>query len=184
MIPPAFLFVFIVVLQLKHQITYSCNHSASCGCSNNSRIHPKIVGGQNAKIRTWTWTVSLRVQNRFVCAGTLISNSWILTAGHCFSILTPFGNNVFRIDPSEIVVHAGSIDLREQNQIRRVLNIVFHPKFQERTFNNDIALLQLSSPFDLPENPVNRICLPVVLLDQDDYPMTDSFVCFESSFYS
>lgn len=173
-LPSVFLITFITILQLKNQIIYSFNHNVSCGCSNKSRLHSKIVGGQNAKIRTWNWVVSLRVQNRFRCAGSILSNSWIITAAHCFIIVNNLGANIFSINPSDITVHAGSINQHEEKQLHRVNDIIFHPQFDGSTFHNDIALLQLSSSLHMTDMTVGRICLPNTF--RDEYPPVECSV--------
>ncbi len=169
-----FLITFLMILQLQNQIIYSCNHDAPCGCSNKSRLYSKIVGGQNAKTRTWSWVVSLRIKNKFICAGSILSSSWIVTAAHCVSIFKNLGVNIFQIDPSDITVHAGSTNKHEQNQFSRVASITFHPEFDESTFMNDIALLKLSSSLYMTDDSLAKICLPSV--SQNEYPPIDSSV--------
>ncbi|CAF1104718.1 unnamed protein product [Rotaria sordida] len=167
-----FLITLLTILQLKNQIIDSCNHNAPCGCSNKSRLDSKIVGGQYARIETWSWVVSLHIQNRFRCAGSIISNSWILTAAHCFSIINNLGDNIFRIHPSDITVHAGSNHRSEKNQLRKVTDIIFHPNFDQSNFINDIALLKLSLPLHMTDNILTKICLPNISLKE--YPPVDS----------
>lgn len=173
-LPSVFLIIFVTILQVKNQMIYSCNHNASCGCSNKSQLYSKIVGGQNAKTRTWNWVVSLRVQNTYRCVGSIISSSWIITAAHCFSIVNNLGINIFRVDPSDITVHIGSINLLEVNQLRKVTNIIYHPQFDGSTFLNDIALLKLSSSLHMTDITVGRICLPYISITE--YPPVDSSV--------
>ena len=146
------------------------------GCSNYSQFYSKIVGGQNARIGTWNWIVAIRVRNRFYCAGSILSNSWILTAAHCFSFLDDHQMQVIRVNPSEITVHAGSISLREETQTRRVAKIISHPQFEESSFNNDIALLQLSSAFDFNDENLAKICLPSIT--RNEYPSVNSSVSY------
>ena len=57
----------------------------------------RIVGGQAAKSNSWPWIAHLMFQSQgqidssanvsgmfySQCAGTIIDNRWILTAGHC-----------------------------------------------------------------------------------------------------
>ena len=57
----------------------------------------RIVGGQEAKSNSWPWIVYLMLQTQnqidisendsrmyfSQCAGTIINERWILTAGHC-----------------------------------------------------------------------------------------------------
>lgn len=155
---------------------HSCDHSVTCGCSNYPPVYPKIVGGQNARTGTWNWVVAIRIRNRFYCAGSIISKSWILTAAHCFSYLDDHQTHVTRINPSEITVHAGSIHLREETQTRRVEKIIFHPQFEESTFNNDIALLQLSSEFHMNDENLAKICIPSI--SRNEYPPVGSSVSY------
>ena len=166
----------LIVISLKIVMIDSCDHSVTCGCSNHSQFYSKIVGGLNARIGTWNWIVSIRVRNRFYCAGSILSNSWILTAAHCFSFLDDYQMNVIRINPSEITVHGGSINLREETQTRRVAKIISHPQFEESSFNNDIALLQLSSEFDMNDENLAKICVPSV--SRNEYPPVGSSVSY------
>lgn len=178
-VPSFFLITFVAILQLKHLVSYSCDHNAACGCSNNSQLHSKIIGGQHAKAGTWSWVVSLRVRNRFYCAGSILSNLWILTAAHCFSVADDVGANIYRVEPSDVTVHAGSIHQREETQVRRVAKIILHPKFDELNFINDIALLQLSSPLPMNDDTLAQICLPSV--SRSDYPPLGSSVSKSSN---
>jgi guanylate cyclase len=174
MLASIFLIIFFASLQLKNQIIYTCDYSASCGCSNRSQLYSKIVGGQNAKIQTWNWIVSLRIRNRFHCAGSIISNSWIVTAAHCFSTVNSLGTDIIRVNPSDITVHAGSNNQYEFSQVRRVMKIIFHEEFDELNFVNDIALLQLLSPLYLNDVMLAKICLPRT--SRNEYPPVDSLV--------
>lgn len=44
---------------------------------------PRVVGGNPATPVSWPWLVSLQYENEHFCGGTLIDESWVLTAGHC-----------------------------------------------------------------------------------------------------
>ncbi|CAN7996454.1 unnamed protein product, partial [Ixodes hexagonus] len=47
----------------------------------------RVIGGQEAVPHSWPWQVSLQLRSFDVlghfCGGSLIDNSWVLTAGHC-----------------------------------------------------------------------------------------------------
>ena len=44
----------------------------------------RIVGGYEAVPGSWPWQAYLKWQGGFTCGGTLISDQWVLSAGHCF----------------------------------------------------------------------------------------------------
>ena len=41
------------------------------------------MNGENASPHSWPWQISLRVNGRHICGGSLIDNDWVLTAAHC-----------------------------------------------------------------------------------------------------
>lgn len=43
----------------------------------------RVINGQNASPHSWPWQISLRVNGRHICGGSLIRNDWVLTAAHC-----------------------------------------------------------------------------------------------------
>jgi secreted trypsin-like serine protease len=175
MLSSILLIVLITMTHLTNHQTYSCNHNSSCGCSVKSRIDSKIVGGVSVTKHVWNWVVSIRVRNRHRCGGSIVSNSWILTAAHCFSIVNSLGVNIVQINASDITVHAGSIYQYEESQLRKVTDIILHPKFDElNKYTNDIAVLKLLSPFDMTDLTLAQICLPRMTLKT--YPPLDSSV--------
>lgn len=100
---------------------------------------PKIVGGQVAPQGAYPWQVSLVVswianpaQGHF-CGGSIIDSAWILTAAHCV-----VGN-----EPSDINVLAGTNVLSDGARRINVARISYHSRYNDRTKDNDIALLQL-----------------------------------------
>ncbi|XP_051554166.1 uncharacterized protein LOC127441053 [Myxocyprinus asiaticus] len=117
--------------------------------------HPRsrIMGGSPAPLGSWPWLVNLRLDGALMCGGVLVDSSWVVTAAHCFA-----GSR------SEIYWTAvvGEFDLTKTDpdeQVMKVNRIITHPKFNPKTFNNDIALVELSSPVILSEK-VTPVCLP------------------------
>ena len=47
-------------------------------------IDKRIVGGADSLLGEWPWQVALLLDSQQVCAGSLINNQWVLSAGHCF----------------------------------------------------------------------------------------------------
>lgn len=160
-----FIIITTVILSpVNGQIQYDCDPNLECGCSSSPVIISKIFGGQTARNHTWGWAVSILMNNILFCGGTLISDSWILTSAAC----------VISYRPSEIVVSVATNQLLGLKQGRYVSDIVVHEAFNYETAANDIALLQVSPPFDMTDPGIARICLPASTMI--NYPSMNSTV--------
>ena len=165
-------FLMIVILSIvrpSEQAVYPCNANASCGCSTNSATVSRIVGGENASSSTWGWAVSLNINNTYLCGGSIISSSWVVTAAHCADGFTP----------SQFTIYAGSLIRWSGTQNRSVSQIIVHPDYNSTTLENDIALLQLSSPLSMSDPNVSQICLPDVssaILAAGEWPSANTSV--------
>ncbi|KAI2667855.1 Serine protease 56 [Labeo rohita] len=110
-------------------------------------------GGISCPLGSWPWLVNLRLDGALMCGGVLVDSSWVLTAAHCFA-----GSR----SESYWTAVVGEFDLTKTDpdeQLMKVNRIITHPKFNPKTFNNDIALVELSSPVILSER-VTPVCLP------------------------
>nr|AZP56664.1 serine proteinase stubble-1 [Locusta migratoria migratoria] len=95
----------------------------------------------------------------FKCGASLVHPQVALTAAHCLK----------RLIPQDVKVRAGIWDLTATaeplpHQERRVIKIIRHPLFEEKTLFNDIALLVLDKTFDEALN-VEVTCLPPPSVD-------------------
>jgi len=112
----------------------------------------KVVGGELARLGEHPWIVSLALDGypagaAHFCGGSLINENWVLTAAHCVEDMAA----------GSIRLHAGSNDLQKGGQLRNVTRIVIHEDWDDRTNENDIALLQVTSPFDFEANHISTI---------------------------
>ncbi|XP_015174543.1 PREDICTED: trypsin-2-like [Polistes dominula] len=112
----------------------------------NYNISGRIVNGTKAAISQFPHQVSLRRSwsgNHF-CGGSIVSEHIILTAAHCMY------RNDEVILPWTVMVVGGEMQLdrmTKAGQKRGVREIIVHQQFNPKTYQNDIAILQLKVPF-------------------------------------
>ena len=75
----------------------------------------------------------------FVCGGTLVAKNVVLTASHCLSGIKK--------------VTAGPLTLSKRGTVSggttvSIAKVFGHPKYSKKTYENDVALLQLSKPLN------------------------------------
>ena len=171
-------FIVCLVLIFGHidfitSTRYSCNTTATCGCSKANAEVNKIVGGESAIDASWGWSVSIQSSGgSHFCGGSVLSPNYIITAAHCFP------DRQAALRQTRIVVGIDKLSDSNSNkaQIRLLADIVNHPGYNEKTHANDISILQLNQPLILPpeRNPA-RICVPSVKPSNQtlDYPASD-----------
>ncbi|XP_007563499.1 tissue-type plasminogen activator isoform X1 [Poecilia formosa] len=154
--------------------TTNNNNGATCGQRlDNTLNRPafRMVGGRYSDITEQPWQAIINVyqarhrRHFYRCGGILIDSCWVLSAAHCFEINE-------KADKLEVILGR---TFRKQNssseQIFKVEKYWIHEKFNNETFDNDIAILKLQTDIGLcavnsPE--VHPVCLPergLVLLD-------------------
>jgi len=98
----------------------------------------RIVGGTQATRGEFPWIVSIKVGSH-ICGGSIINTNWIVTAAHCAT----YAANRYSIVAGEHNFNTN----HGSEQTRSVSRIISHPNYNANTYANDIALMQLSSPF-------------------------------------
>jgi len=134
------------------------DHTKHCGVRPLAR-EGRIVGGRRADYGKWPWQVLVRESTWFgifsknKCGGVLISDRHVLTAAHCQPGFL-----------GSLLVVLGDFDLTATSEPntpveRNVKRVVIHRDYVERTFENDLAILELESPVEFQPYIV-PICLP------------------------
>lgn len=135
----------------------------SCGKRNPDGIGFRIVGGKDeSEYGEFPWMIAVLRQeqaldqmvNVYLCGGSLIHPSVVLTASHC----------VQNKSPAQLKIRAGEWDTQTRNEVyphqdRQVVEIVNHPEYYKGGLYNDVALLFLDSPLKLDEG-IQTVCLP------------------------
>ncbi|CAG4972203.1 unnamed protein product [Colias eurytheme] len=105
-----------------------------------------IVNGATTQPGDWPWHVAIyrldKTVVKYICGGTLISKSFVLTAAHCTTIR---GAAVL---PEILSVVLGKYNLiggDAESEEREVHSIIVHEDFALKNLNNDIALLKLKT---------------------------------------
>jgi hypothetical protein len=125
-----------------------------CGIALEIDPRFRIFGGVRALSGEFPWQASIQRWDSHHCGGTLIHPKWVLTAAHCL---------FFFDDPLERwAVALGDLNLIRNEgteQIIKVKRMINHPEFNNPTFANDIALIELEEEAQLNQY-VNYACLP------------------------
>ncbi|KAJ6645572.1 Carboxypeptidase N subunit 2 [Pseudolycoriella hygida] len=137
-------FAFLAFIHIKGK---RAKH-ASCGRqtpSTNSMMNQTFDAG------SWPWHAAIYYQKKYQCVATLISENSVVTSGHCVA------NDL----PTEVEVRLGSSKFLESETAMQsfgVVKIFLHPNYDEETFNNDIAILRLST-YAVYNEFIQPICL-------------------------
>ncbi|XP_063158033.1 transmembrane protease serine 11E-like [Candoia aspera] len=123
----------------------------SCCGTRLDRSVERIYGGTIAGEGEWPWQASLQLNGIHRCGATLISNSWLVTAAHCFRSV----RDVRRWTSSF------GARIRPPTMRRNLRQIIIHEHYANNVMNHefDIAVVQISPPVEFT-TAVHRVCLP------------------------
>lgn len=126
-----------------------------CGFRNIEGVGIKLSNSSDvAEFAEFPWMMALSENDKYICGGSLIHPSVVLTASHC----------VHEKKASDLKARAGEWDTQTTNEPfghvdHAVKQIVSNSAFGPVNLFNDIALLVLEQPVKLTAH-INTICLP------------------------
>lgn len=107
---------------------------------------PATQNGVTATATDASWNALIRVKSTraTVCSATVIDKKWVMTSVQCVR-----GRRT-----SSLEIVAGSRDARTMRgaQVRPIARVIEHPRFDRVSMLNDIALIELRTPFTLNTN--------------------------------
>uniref|UniRef100_A0A8D2LZD4 Peptidase S1 domain-containing protein n=1 Tax=Varanus komodoensis TaxID=61221 RepID=A0A8D2LZD4_VARKO len=113
----------------------------------------RIVGGENSQDGEWPWQVSIKMNGKHHCGGSLIGDQWLITASHCFKqFCTPSNFTVLlgALKLSDPGPHSITVDVKK---------IILNPTYDGDVRSGDIALVQLEQPVKF-SHQIIPICVP------------------------
>ncbi|KAM8969183.1 transmembrane protease serine 11E-like isoform 1-T1 [Sarcophilus harrisii] len=129
--------------------TETDNYLNNC-CGTRMSASSRIVGGQEVHEEgAWPWQATLQYNGVHRCGATLINATWLVSAAHCFRNYK---------DPARWTASFG-IRIYPSKEKRKFKRIIVHENYKYPSHDNDIAVVQLSSPVPYT-NAVHRVCLP------------------------
>lgn len=122
----------------------------------------RVIGGELAEDGAWPWQVALMISGRprspdnQFCGGSLVLDTWVLTAAHCVKHRDKDGNP-FDLPPRAIQVLVGTNTITDGGDLIPVVGVFAHSGYDAAKFDNDIALLKLARA---PQVPYQTVKVP------------------------
>ncbi|XP_063368860.1 serine proteinase stubble-like isoform X1 [Cydia amplana] len=117
-----------------------------CGKVVRNNPNPLVVNGRPTLEGQWPWQIALyqtqTVDNKYICGGTLVTRSHVITAAHC---VTRKGSSRV-VNQNTLTVYLGKHNLRtsvEGVQIKLVSEIRVHPQYNASSYSRDVGVLKL-----------------------------------------
>ena len=145
--------IFVFLTQEMSATEYVCNRTNPCGCSNQAVVARRAEGSQPALQNTWSWVVSIRDPNGYLCSGSILNEWFVITAAHCLEKRAHSLSNITICAD----VNRLSDPCRHHHAVSTVTD---HPSYNNRALENNIALILVSVPFNFNNLSIARICLP------------------------
>ncbi|XP_011706634.1 PREDICTED: lectizyme-like, partial [Wasmannia auropunctata] len=129
-------------------------------------LSPQVVGGEEAPKGGYPYIVSLQILSQHFCAGSILNENWIMTAGHCVDAVPSV---------DYLTVKAGKHDIATNEATEQSVKVAkgfIHESYGGGVGPYDIGLLKLASPLKLT-NEVQAI----ELADPESDPTGEAWLC-------
>lgn len=117
----------------------------------NRIISSRIVNGLVAAANQFPYQVSLLLpgpQGTNLCGGSIITDSWVLSAAHCTRPVNQFN------------IRFGSLSLNSGGITQTSFRAINHAQFNSQNLNNDISLVNIPTPLTWGSAAIQPIRLP------------------------
>ncbi len=116
------------------------------------------MGGEDTQFGGHPWQVALIKQSflskRISCGGALVSERWVITAGHCVAT-TSLSRMRIRLGEWNIRSHSEPYPHEDYELESKHV----HPEYNPKNFRNDIAMVRLAKDVHFKEH-ILPVCLP------------------------
>ena len=113
----------------------------------NTAPQARIINGNTTKEAQIPWQVALIASpldpyQSYFCSGSLVADRWVVTAAHCIEQFEKQNRDYY------VLVGAQNLQSIQLGQIVKVKKGHIHEKYNNRIYDNDIALLELEGAVD------------------------------------
>ncbi|RZF33929.1 hypothetical protein LSTR_LSTR012271 [Laodelphax striatellus] len=126
----------------------------------------RVFGGSTVNQGQFPYQVSVLLKDNPVCTGTIIDESWVITAAHCVI------EDKKMVSSSDVSIRVGYVrkDLGS-GQVVRASDLAMHPDYTTLGDKMDLALIKLQTPLEFSDQ-VRKIHLSA-----DPWPPSEGRMC-------
>lgn len=121
----------------------------------------------NVKDLSFPFLVNICFESSQICVGTLVQNSWVLTAAHCLVLGADYQSVSSGEDEGLFTLQMGVRKI----QLRKSKRIIIHQGYEPETKMDDIALIKTNKPFEITSE-INIIRPETINIELDNVNVT------------